>query len=66
MLTTIRQTDKSAAVWVIIRAFSGIEVEELNGQEMNRLENAMTLSTEAHISFGDLLVWLEPVEVSQS
>ena len=36
---------------------------ELNGNNIHRLENILTLSTELHAYFDDLYIWLKPVEV---
>ena len=44
--------------------FGGIHIDELNGQQINRVENILTLTFGLHGLFGPLEVWLEAVEVS--
>jgi len=44
--------------------FSGIPSEDLNGESINRLENVMTLSVDVQKSFGDMDIWLEPIDAS--
>ena len=44
--------------------FGGIHIDELNGQQINRVENILTLTPNLHALFGPLDVWLEAVEVS--
>lgn len=42
--------------------FGGVKVEdELNGNQIHRLENIITLGSNYHHFFGDLEIWLEPV-----
>ena len=44
--------------------FGGIHIDELSGQQINRVENILTLTPNLHALFGSLYVWLEAVEVS--
>jgi hypothetical protein len=38
--------------------------DELNGDQINRLDNVMTLASHLHGPFGDLSLYLEAVPVS--
>ena len=40
-------------------------MEELDGEEINREDNMMSLENSMHTSFGDLSVWLDAVEVAK-
>jgi hypothetical protein len=51
-------------VWEIIQRFGGIAQDELNGRDINRLENVMTLAGYQRAVFGALHFWLEAVDVS--
>ncbi|KAG9022581.1 hypothetical protein FRB95_014576 [Tulasnella sp. JGI-2019a] len=53
---------QSSPVWTTITMFSGIQLNELHGTGINRIENVMMLTLDAHTFFGQLNVWLEPVE----
>ncbi|KAG8860156.1 hypothetical protein FRB96_004179 [Tulasnella sp. 330] len=44
-----------------ITLFSDVE---LNGNEVNHIENVFMLTSAAHTSLGKLNVWLEPIEGS--
>ncbi|KAB5588025.1 HNH endonuclease [Ceratobasidium theobromae] len=50
------------AVALVLRQFGGVMPDELRGEGMHHLRNIMTLENGIHISFDDLLIWLEPVE----
>ncbi|KAF8596804.1 hypothetical protein BDV93DRAFT_610704 [Ceratobasidium sp. AG-I] len=54
--------DASASVWTVLRCFGDVNPEELNGEDMHRLGNILTLGTGYHDSFDRLRIWLEPVE----
>jgi hypothetical protein len=51
-------------VWEVIQRFGCISLNELNGNDINRLENVMTLEKTQHSIFGVLCSWLEAVDVS--
>ena len=44
--------------------FGGVYIDELNGQQINRVENILTFTPNLLALFGRLYVWLEAVEVS--
>ncbi|KAF5372029.1 hypothetical protein D9615_008120 [Tricholomella constricta] len=50
----------------IITLFTGIDISEVNGNDINRLENVMTLSLDEHKKFGGFDIWLEPLEGQQN
>ena len=51
-------------IYEILERFSGWKLlDQLNGEDINRIENVITLSIVAHHYFGKLEVWLEAVEV---
>jgi hypothetical protein len=58
------QIDRKITIWEVIGRFGGIAPTELDGNNINRLENIMTLSGDPHRAFEDLKSWLIPVEVS--
>jgi hypothetical protein len=58
------QIDRKTAIWEVIERFGGIAPAELDGDNINRLENVMTLTGDPHRAFKDLKSWLTPVEVS--
>ncbi|KAF8604828.1 hypothetical protein BDV93DRAFT_440060, partial [Ceratobasidium sp. AG-I] len=49
-------------VWDVIAQYGGINLDELNGNDINRVENVMTLSAKQHKLFGELDMWLASVE----
>jgi HNH endonuclease len=51
--------------WAILDNFAGGPrmVEFLRGQNINNLDNILTLNREIHSEFDDLKVWLEPYGV---
>jgi hypothetical protein len=52
-------------VWGIIESFGNIDVlAELDGANMRRLSNGLTLNMEIHSVFDDLELWFEEVQVS--
>jgi len=57
------QIERSSRIFEILWRFGGIELTELNGTKINRLENILTLSTETRDLFGRLDMWFEPIEV---
>jgi len=56
------EAQRPSAIWEIIKKFSGIQLNELSGDRINCLENVITLCYDAHIAFGNLSTWLEPIE----
>ena len=45
-----------------MQRFGGVKVkDELNGNQIHRLENIMTVNSDVHTFFDDLQIWLEPV-----
>jgi hypothetical protein len=52
-----------AAIWTIITTFSGIEMNEVLGDDINRIENVFTLGMNVHGYFGQLEIWLEGIQV---
>jgi hypothetical protein len=51
-------------MYEILERFSGWKLlDQLNGDNINRIENVITLSIVAHHYFGKLDVWLDAVEV---
>lgn len=49
-------------VWQVITAFSGITPSELTGDNINRVENGMSLDPLMHQLFGALSLCLEPTD----
>ena len=50
----------AASVWAVMDCFAGIKItEELNGPDIHRLENVMTLESGVHDLFDSLRIWLE-------
>lgn len=43
--------------------FGGISLDELDGKNVNRPENMLTLSIDPRRFFGRLKIWLEPEQV---
>ena len=54
------QYEYAASVWAVIDHFGGILItEELNGPNIHRLENVLTMGIDLHTRFDNLLIWLE-------
>ena len=52
-------------MWSIIGGFGNIDVlAELDGANMHRLSNGLTLNVEIHLVFDNLKLWFEEVQVS--
>ncbi len=52
-------------MWGIIESFGNIDVlAELDGANMHRLSNGLTLDLTIHHVFDDLGLWFEKVQVS--
>ncbi len=51
---------KGDSVWAVLKRFGGVDVvEELNGNQVHRLGNILTLSVNLHYFFDTLHLWLE-------
>lgn len=53
----------SAGVWPTLSTFTGVNVEDLAGKLIHRLENIMSMEQSCHRVFDELFLWLKPVEV---
>jgi hypothetical protein len=54
------QTEFAASLWAVIDRFGGIKItEELNGADIHRIENVMTLVGDVHTKFDRLYIWFE-------
>jgi hypothetical protein len=60
---TIIQLYKKASTWTVIKSFSNIEFEELNGNNTKSPTNVIALDANVHNLFGPLDVWFEAVSV---
>jgi len=61
-----RKAHQSAAVWTVLSMFSSKAEElhgELNGDQIHRLENIITLDPIIHTEFDNLSIWFTPVDV---
>ncbi|KZT10295.1 uncharacterized protein LAESUDRAFT_755803 [Laetiporus sulphureus 93-53] len=54
------------AVWAALQAFSGRSLDGLRGDDINSLENVLTLSASVHRLFGQLVLALEPIEAKSN
>ncbi|KAG8833547.1 hypothetical protein FRC17_010518 [Serendipita sp. 399] len=52
---------RAAAFWDIVSWFGNIDLEGLNGPNINRLDNIIILSQSAHSYFDNLEMWLDEV-----
>ncbi|KDQ15346.1 hypothetical protein BOTBODRAFT_173840 [Botryobasidium botryosum FD-172 SS1] len=52
------------AAQVISRFGGDLFVDDINGADINRLENVITLTSDLHSYFENLYIWLEPVQDS--
>ena len=51
----------------IVHGFSGINaLEELDGPNIHRLSNGLTMGVDLHYAFDDLGLWFEAVHVSDA
>lgn len=54
------QTEYAASVWAVVDRFGGVKLtEELNGPDIHRIENVMTLGADVHSKFDRLNIWFE-------
>ncbi|KAI0760556.1 hypothetical protein C8Q74DRAFT_1451463 [Fomes fomentarius] len=56
----------AAIFWGILKMFGYHLQPELNGNNINRLENVMTLGGDLHAWFDDMNIWLEEVEEKEN
>ncbi|KAG8929474.1 hypothetical protein FRC02_005533 [Tulasnella sp. 418] len=52
----------ASTVWAVLDCFGGVFFEELNGADVHRLENVMTMDPIVHDFFDSLDLWLEATE----
>ena len=61
------QKEYSGGVWAVMERFGNISMKnELNGSNVHRLSNILTLSNEIHYLFDELYIWFEPIGVCVS
>ncbi|KAG8730210.1 hypothetical protein FRC10_002981 [Ceratobasidium sp. 414] len=48
-------------IWTVVERYAGIKLEELNGKEINKLQNVLTVTEHVHKRFGNLEIWLEAI-----
>jgi len=54
------KTDYAATAWAVVDRFGGVKVtEELNGANIHRLGNVMTMQVDVHMKFDSLGIWFE-------
>ncbi|KAF8347305.1 hypothetical protein F5887DRAFT_1175052 [Amanita rubescens] len=52
----------AVTAWTIMERFGGVKVkDELNSNQNHRLENIITMNSDIHTHFDDLLIWQVPV-----
>ncbi len=56
------QLEGAATFWGILKVFGYHLQPGLNGNNINRLENVLTLGGDLHAWFDDMNFWLEEVE----
>jgi hypothetical protein len=60
------KTHYAGAVWTIVNNYGHIDVlDEINGQDGNRLSNGLTLTSAVRDEFEQLCLWFEAVPVSK-
>jgi len=56
----VPQTDYATSVSTVMDCFAGVKVtDELNGPNIHRLENVITLDVGVHGLFDNFFIWLE-------
>lgn len=61
------QTHYAGAVWSIVNKYGHIDIlNELNGQNGNRLSNGLTLTVAVREEFEQLCLWFEAIPVSKN
>jgi len=58
----LAEVTKSERIWEVINRFGGIGREELDGDNINRIDNVVTLGLEEHSRFRNLDTWLTEIE----
>lgn len=54
------KVEYAATMWAVMDRFGGVlGVDELNGADIHRLENVMTMSYTIHKLFDSLQIWFE-------
>lgn len=57
----------SGALLTIVESFSGIDVlRELDGPNIHKLSNGLTLAPRMHHQLDDLIAWFEEIPVSDA
>jgi hypothetical protein len=46
-------------VWAILERFGQVSLDDLNGRDIHRLENIITMDNNKHDMFDRLLIWFE-------
>jgi hypothetical protein len=46
-------------VWAIVERFGGLIIDKLNGADIHRLQNIITIDINLHRKFDRLAIWLE-------
>ncbi|KAG8944193.1 hypothetical protein FRC03_002148 [Tulasnella sp. 419] len=54
----------ASTVWAVLDRFGGVFFEELDGENVHRLENIMTMDPIVHGKFDSLNLWLEATETT--
>lgn len=53
------QYEYAASVWAALERFGQVSLDGLNGRNIHRLENIITMDNNKHDMFSRLLVWFE-------
>jgi hypothetical protein len=60
------QHDYAAGVWAVMNRFGQVLItEELNGNDIHRLENVITMASDKHLAFDQLKLWFEETVYSR-
>lgn len=54
------QHNYAASAWAVMMRMGNIMIDDLNGTNIHRLENVMTMAFDVHNLFDSLALWLEP------
>lgn len=63
-LTFVLKSMSSSTIWTILERWAGLSIDEVQGKQIHRLENIITLSTPLHGLFDRMLIWFTHLEVS--
>jgi len=63
-LTIRTKVRHSTAFWDIVGWFGDVDFKDLDGLNINRLDNILTLNSLSHKFFDNLKLWFEEVPVS--